>query len=566
MTLEHVVVVLLAAAALIGILETRRLTGARRLAGLAAAIAAPALLYFVLFPPARPLQPVPLRVLTAGTAATPRVAAMTVALPGSDAPAGVERVPDLATALRRHPAAGVIEVIGAGLAASDRDALRGRSLRFDAAALPRGIVAIDLPGEVRPGHTFHVSGSVAQPEGLRIAWHEPGGDRREPVALAADGRFSFAAFAPRAGDVNYALSLLDANGAEIERVTVPVSVRDGVALRLLLLAGGPDPDLKYLQRWALDAGHTVDARISLSRGIAQRRGDASLTDAALAATDAVIIDERAWSALDTATRVRLLSAVDAGLGLLLRLGSMPSAALVAQWRELGLPLESADLAPAVRLPGEAGDAASAVRRLPLRAVGSDGIALARDSGSTALAVARNRGQGRLGVWWLYDTRTLVSGGEGALHDALWANAIDRLARPRQTAPPTAPPHAWEHERNDLCAREADVHVDAPSGETTVVLTQRGTDGQWCGGFWPREPGWHAVRTGTARTHFYVRAAGEAVALHRAQMAVATRALAGEVAVPTPVPVPGPRWPWFLAWLVPATMLWWLQRSRSRQAG
>ena len=212
---------------------------------------------------------------------------------------------------------------------------------------------------------------------------------------------------------------------------------------------------------------------------------ASCLYCAATATDAVIIDERAWSALDTATRVRLLSAVDAGLGLLLRLGSTPSAAVVAQWRELGLPLESADLAPAVRLPGEAGDAASAVRRLPLRAVGSDGIALARDSGSTALAVARNRGQGRLGVWWLYDTRTLVSGGEGALHDALWANAIDRLARPRQTAPPTAPPHAWEHERNDLCAREADVHVDAPSGETTVVLTQRGTDGQWCGGFWPR---------------------------------------------------------------------------------
>lgn len=563
MTLEHAIVALLAVAALIGILEARRLAGARRLTGLAAAIAAPALLYFVLFPPARPIQPQPLRVLTAGAAATPQAGTTTVALPGGDAPAGVERVPDLATALRRHPAAGVVDVIGAGLAAADRDAVRDRSLRFDAAALPRGIVAIDLPGDVRAGHSFHVSGRVAQAEGLRIAWHEPGGGRREPVAPAADGRFSFAAFAPRAGDVNYALSLLDAAGAEIERVTVPVSVRDGVALRLLLLAGGPDPDLKYLQRWALDAGHTVDARISLSRGVAQQRGDAALTDAALAATDAVIIDERAWSALDTAARARLLTAVDAGLGLLLRLGSTPSAAFVAQWRELGLPLESADLTPAVRLAGEAGDAASAVRRLPLR-VGGDGIALARDSAGSALAVARNRGQGRLGMWWLYGTHTLVSGGEGALHDALWANTIDRLARPRQTASPTAPPHAWQHERSDLCAREADVHVDAPSGATTVLLTQRGTQGQWCGGFWPREPGWHAVRAGTARTHFFVRAAAEAAALHRAQMAAATRALAGEAAVTAPVPVPGSRWPWFLIWLVPATMLWWLQRSRSRR--
>ena len=566
MTMEHAVAVLLAAAALLGIVETLHLAGGRRLLGIAAALAAPALLYFVLFPPRQPANGKPLRVLTVGGAAAVQADAHTVALPGSDAPAGVERVPDLATALRRRPDASAIQVIGGGLDAVDRDAVRGRRLYFDAAPLPRGVVSIELPDDLRAGHTFTLRGSVAQGEGLRIALREPGGPRREPAALGADGRFAFALFAPRAAEVSYELSLIDAAGTDVERVAVPVSVRDGTALRLLLLAGGPDADLKYLQRWALDAGHTVDARIALSRGLAQQRGDASLTDAALAETDVAVIDERAWSQLDKAARARLLAAVDAGLGLLLRLGSAPSAAFVAQWRELGLSLESADVTPTLRIAGEPDDGASALQRLPLRVAGSDSLVLAQDRNGVAVAAARNRGQGRLGAWWLYGTRTLVPGGQAALHDALWAHAIDRLARPRQAARPTAPAQSWQYERIELCAREDSLHVDAPSGETTDLLTQRDSDGRWCGGFWPRESGWHALRAGTAQTRFFVRAADATVALHRAYAAAATRTLAGTAIAATPVPVPGPRWPWFLAWLVPAATLWWLQRRAGRRAG
>ncbi|MBL8300988.1 MAG: hypothetical protein JNN30_21815 [Rhodanobacteraceae bacterium] len=565
MTTEHVVYAALAVAALLGLAEALQHRGGRRLLGIAAAAAFCGLLYLTLYPPIALVDKKPLQVLTAGATAVVPSDADTIALPGSSAPASISRAPDLATALRRHPAVSTIQVIGYGLNAADRDAARGHGLRFDATPLPRGIAAIELPDDLRAGHAFTLRGNVVQPDGLRIALHEPGGRRREPVALDEDGRFAFTLFAPRAAEVNAELSLLDAAGAEVERITVPISVRDGVALNLLLLAGGPNADLKYLQRWALDAGHAVDARISLSRGVVQQRGEASLAEAALAATDAIIIDERAWSQLDTAARTRLLAAVDAGLGLLLRLDSPPPVALITQWHELGLPLESADSAPDFRLSGEAADAGAALQRLPLRAVGDANLVLARDDAGTALAVAHNRGLGRLGISWLYDTRTLVLSGQAALHDALWARIVDGLARPRQTPPPAAPALSWQHERMELCAHEQRLLVIAPSGEASGLSVRRGRDERWCGGFWPRESGWHTLQTESGQSRFFVRAADEARTLHLAQTAAATHALLSEARDTAPAPVPGPRWPWFLAWLVPAVLLWWLQLSRRRQA-
>ncbi len=567
MSLSLAIVLALIAAAVLGFAESVRLSGWRRLLGLAAAIAAPSLLYFVLFPPLHEAPGRTLQVLTPGAtvpelpeASGPR----TVALPGSDAPAGIERVPDLATALRRHGDATALRILGDGLGAADRDAARGRALQFDAPPLPRGVIALEVPADIRAGHPFVIGGQVGQPQGLQIVLREPGGVRQGPLSLDADGRFRFTLFAARAAELDYELQLLAADGGELQRLSVPVEVRDGAALRLLLLSGGPDADHKYLQRWALDAGHTVDARISLSRGIAQQRGDASLSATALATTDIAIVDERAWSSLDKAARARLLAAAEAGMGLLLRLVAAPSAAQLAEWRGLGIGLNNADIATTLHLPGETRQGATAaLQRLRLAAKGDALLVIARDDAGDAFAVARNRGQGRIGAWWLQGSHTLVTSGQAALHDALWADALDALARPRQAVPPTVPALSWQFERAVVCAHEATLRVTAPSGAATDVTTRGAGDARWCGGYWPRETGWHTLQAGAASTRFFVRAAADAPSLYQAHTTAQTRVLAGasEADVQGRVAQPGVRWPWFLAWLLPASVLWWLQRAR-----
>lgn len=609
MSLSTLIVVALAIAALLGVVEMRAQSGVRRWLGVVAALVAPALLYLALFPPPQAGHGRELVVLTPDAPRDFRApaGAPVVALPGSEA-AGVERVADLATALRRHADAQSLHVIGAGLSAADRDAARGLPLRFDAAPLPRGLIALELPSAVQAGHAFTVRGRVAAAPDQQLVLLEPGGRRQGPLKPEADGRFRFDAFAPRAAELNYELQLLDAGGTVLDRVDVPLAVREGHPLRLLLLAGGPDPDLKYLQRWALDAGHRVDARISLSRGIAQQRGETNLSAETLAATDIVIVDERAWGQLDKATRARLLEATDAGLGLLLRLVAAPSPALLTEWRGLGIALQATTADSGAHLPGAAED--TVVQRLPLAANDPNLLPLARDRDGNAFAVARNRGQGRIGAWWLQGSAGLVPSGQAAVHDQLWANALDVLARPRQQPQPAVPAWAWQDERVELCAATPSLRVtaadaatgaagasgsadtaraaaasptrdthDAATGaaetaRTTAdaantprveILTRPRGEGRWCGGFWPREPGWYRLQSGDVETPLFVRAAGTAVALHRAETLAAMRALPAAATASPAALRPGLRWPWFLAWLLPASLLWWLQR-RARQAG
>lgn len=73
-----------------------------------------------------------------------------------------------------------------------------------------------------------------------------------------------------------------------------------------------------------------------------------------------------------------------------------------------------------------------------------------------------------------------------------------------------------------------------------------------------------LASGDAHWPFLVRSRDEAPALLAAATQRETRALAtasGTSAAISARPLPLPRWPFFIAWLVVATVLWWLERER-----
>jgi hypothetical protein len=76
-------------------------------------------------------------------------------------------------------------------------------------------------------------------------------------------------------------------------------------------------------------------------------------------------------------------------------------------------------------------------------------------------------------------------------------------------------------------------------------------------------GWHVLASGGGTWPFHVRGTDEAVALHAAQTRRETQALLGTFADAAPGAlheVPLPRWPFFLAFLAAAALLWWLERD------
>ena len=150
------------------------------------------LLYFALLPPTTPGEAGTLVVATAG-ATTSRLDARTagdalVALPEAPALPGVARVPDLATALRRHGGTQRVRVIGAGLEARDRDAVCGLALQFQPDPLPRGLVELDAPSLATAGAAFRVDGRAQDLRGGFAELLDPGRQRVDRVALAGAGR------------------------------------------------------------------------------------------------------------------------------------------------------------------------------------------------------------------------------------------------------------------------------------------------------------------------------------------------------------------------------------------
>lgn len=539
------------------------------------------LLYRGLLPPPVAVERGTLAVLTAGAGGLAVPAAEgVVALPESgNVPPGAERMPDLATALRRYPEARALVVVGHGLEARDRDAIDGRALAFVPAEVPAGLVELVAPEHVGAGARFEVRGRVASIDATRLSLMDPAG-RLVSTAEADDaGRFRLEATAREPGATLFDVVVHDADAREIERVQVPVIVDAAAPVRVLLIAGAPNPDMRALRRWAEDAGLRLRWRTTFGGGAGV--GDAPALDAAsLAQQDLVLLDARAWDGLGAGARTSLLTAVRGGLGVLIHSPQAPTSALRGWLRSAGLTIETGravDWPPEIgpddvaRLrawmgPGSddapfdpllAGEAAPTLAYLPL-----SGGAPARGDGPSGMMRWQAVGQGRLGVVTLADSWQLPLAGRADLHAGLWSGWAGTLARAGDVQPPRFDGELRVGTRSMVCGLGDDARLHAPDGTTSAPMPDPAANG--CAGIWPRVAGWHRIEEAAGSWPFLVRAEGAAAGLHMASLQSATQALvrASDTAPDTmPATRPGRAWPWLLAWLCVTAALWALGRAR-----
>jgi hypothetical protein len=536
---------------------------------------AAALLYFTLFPPAAPAPAGALTVLTADAAKAPSIATSgrVIALPEAGTiPTrwlGAERVPDLGTALRRYPATRTVHVVGAGLVARDREALQGRALRFHPAPLPAGLVELERPGAVAAGRSFAVRGRVNALQGGHAELLDPAGRRLDRAALDDAGGFELHGSTRSAGLANYALRLRDGRGRVADRATVALQVLPARRLRMLALAGAPNAELKFLRRWALDAGMALETRIDLGAGLQIASRAPALDAASLDRLDLLVVDERSWGALGAGQCNTVLAAVDRGLGLLLRLSAAAGAGERPALRALGfaasgVPRREVRLGVGFARAGDAVDALPTITRSPLQISGEDAVVALADAAGTPLSVWRARGRGRVGIAALDDSYRLALAGRSDAHGELWSRLASVLTRAAQGEPAPTIAVAPPDERSVACGLRAGAQVATPDGRGVRLRIDPRTGPAACAGFWASASGWHRLRQQGQDTPFFIPTAGEAPALRAAATRDATRLLAGAPEAPgradTAV-VAGPRWPWFVGWLLLTGLLWWLERSR-----
>lgn len=534
-----------------------------------------ALLYFILFPPAAPAPAGALTVLTSDAAETPSISTpgRVIALPEAGTiPTrwlGAERVPDLGTALRRYPATRTIHVVGAGLVARDREALQGRGLRFHPAPLPAGLVELERPGAVAAGRSFAVRGRANALPGGRAELLDPAGRRLDRAVLDDAGRFELHGSTRSAGLASYTLRLRDGRGRIAERVAIPLQVLPARRLRMLVLAGAPNAELKFLRRWAMDAGMALETRIDLGAGLQIASRAPALDAASLDKLDLLVVDERSWRSLGAGQRGPVLAAVDRGLGLLLRLSAGVGADERTTLRALGfaatgVPRREIRLGAGFARAGDAVDALPTITRSPLQVSGKDAVVALADAAGTPLSVWRARGRGRIGLAAFDDSYQLALAGRADAHGELWSRLASVFARAAQGQPAPTIAVAPPGERTAACGLRAGAQVVTPDGRAVRLVVDRRTGRAACAGFWASTPGWHRLRQQGQDAPFFIPAMEEAPALRAVAMRDATRLLAGAPQVSAGADssvIAGPRWPWFVGWLLLTGLLWWLERSR-----
>ena len=512
------------------------------------------LLYLTLVPP--PL------VVTAGTlviatAGAPRLTALAatdtiLALPEAPDLPGAERMPDLATALRRHPDTARLRIIGQGLAPRDRPAVAGLPLSFDPAPLPRGLIALILPPQTAPGAGFRVSGAVNEVPGGRAELIDPAGQTTAVTALTPQGSFVLTGTSRIAGPADFALRIRDARGRLVETAAVPLITAVQPPPRILVVAGSAGPDLKYLRRWASDAG--IDLKASIAAGSGLDIGDAPprLDATSLAALDLLILDERSWASLTPGQRTSILAATRSGLGLMLRVtGPVPDAVRRA-WAALGLPL--GDTGVPFKL---AATSPELTRAALIAAPGA--LPLLIDSANTPVALWRSSARGRIGLWPVPNLYSLVLAGEPARHAAVWSEMFGILARANSGAAPRSTPIGTIGQRLSLCSVALPTGVVQPDGQRIELIPDRAAAD--CAAVWPRQAGWHKLADGSPA--FFVTSVGAARTTVDARLATwqLTRTAPG---TPAAGRRPGTSWPWYAALLVSLALLWWLERARFGQ--
>lgn len=562
------------------------------------------LLYFTLQPPPRAALTGQLVVLGQGAdqvrwRAVP--GARVIALPEAQADDSVERAPDLATALRRHPGTDMVQLVGDGLLARDRDISLPAHVRMQAATLQPGWIGLAPPPPTAPGSVFIVQAQARGGRDTVAELRDPAGQRVAHGTLDAQGRVQLQGVVRGVGHSLFQLRLLDASQHLLDAVPVPVQTVADAPLRLRLLSAAPGPEARALRRWAVDAGLRVQASAQAGAGISMGDATPDLDRAGLGALDLLVLDERRLQALSPSQRAALGQAVQEGLGLLVRSSGPLTPAARTALATLGLPVVGSNTASALQLddvddptllqarrgpaPRDdatteailAADTASRSATLPalqqLDWQANDAQPLLHDAQGRPVGSWRTAGQGRIGYLPVQDSWLLALAGRDDRHAELWSSLATTLARALPAPPAVRLREAlpWSGERVTLCGVQPGARVQAADSDVDAglpLLLDPASGEQHCAGWWPRQPGWHVLQQGQTRQDVFVFDPAQAVVLHRQQAheAALARATADAAAVaPRPAPIPGPRWPWLLAFVLVSGLQWGLERWRPRVA-
>lgn len=380
------------------------------------------------------------------------------------------------------------------------------------AATPRAVRAVEAQATARPlagraaAVSFRVHGTAG--DSTRVYLTEAGA-AVDSLAVRTDGRGdALGAFRVRPAAEGWREwgvravwprgdSAVSTAGAWVDSADPP---------RVLLRAGFPDWEAKFVTRALEESGARVETSMALGRGLAVREGEGgAISPARLAQVDAVIVLDGA--PLEGAEAAALAEWAQRGGGVLLQGDRAGSAGFgLVRPSDAAATVDGAAIrwsAPAEMAPLPADRVAAAAR--PFAAVGAAAAVAAQAPAGPLLAI-RPLGRGRAAALGIGETwRWRMEAGRIAEHREFWRSLVDWLssARPEPLAIRVASATGPIGTRRDVRVFDARGQAGAPVPPLVVTRPGGGVDtvrlardprapGVLRGSFVPAAPGMYAL--------------------------------------------------------------------------
>ncbi|MBC2839522.1 hypothetical protein [Robiginitalea sp. SC105] len=458
-------------------------------------------------------------------------------------------------------------ILGYGPQGYDHWQFAGHRCHFLGASPPAGIMGIQYRKTLGLGGDLSVRGLYSNaPDSTRLLLLDPGGNPADSVLLAGEGvsEFQLRGVPKAAGDYVFTLEARDPRGEVLSAEPLPVRIRTGNPLRLLILNTYPTFETKYLKNFLAGRGNALLVRSQLTRGrykFEYFNREATpvyrFSDKILSDFDAVIADWPSLQNLDPASLRAIEKRVaESGLGLFIQpdedyFRQNPGR---AYFEFSAGPGESAN-------PGEDGE----LERYPYFLSGPFTAREVQNPGSGPIGVVRPLGAGRVATTWLRETYPLVLDGKEAAYAQIWTTLLDAVVTAKGEALEwealTGIPRVDEPFEFRVRTGITDPEVRNSREARIPLIREVLLPGNWQGRDYPRETGWNRLRAGPdslpTHTYFvYDEKAWESVEAH--QLLQANRRAFSDAEDVSPLvkqkePVP-PIW-FFAAFLLGMGWLW-----------
>jgi hypothetical protein len=468
-------------------------------------------------------------------------------------PADADRV-TVETAARSVELGGTITVTGDGLHPDFWPLLAGRRIEWVAPEPRTGLAALSWPRRAWLGEPVVIRGTIADGDSLDVSLTGPAGERD---SVRTTGAFALTVVPRATGEAAWSIAV---GGGPPD--TLGVEVREPPRLRVVIVAARPDFELPALARRleAQGAALVLQTRLTASEVRTVRYGDAPAGDPlageVLAGLDLLVLGDGAEATLPGAVRARIAAAVGDGLGVVQMVGATRNRSALFPFD--AVPLRDVEQHAAVRL-----DSVRLPGNIPVAAVRLDGgVVLATDADGVPVAKRVAVGRGRVVATRLVAPSRWSLAGHPEAEAAWWARVAGAAVR--------QPTGQWRVSDSAL------IRVDEPlrlqwvgdtAGITALVEGDVTDTVPWAtadslGGavvLWPRVAGWFTLirAADTLRLMVGDPTDHEAVAMAARRRAAEAAAAApvGEGPPADPLPRDLPRWPFALALLGAAAVVW-----------